>query len=128
MRFIKAKEVASLTSISIPHIRRLAREGKFPKPVKSQKIGALGLKMMSSSGSVNALESIILEGGIHEQLSGYAVLSSTHKDGRRYKKSLNTGTLFTRRRSGLVGRSNLSNGPMDYIPKVFNKLAGEGVW
>ncbi len=34
MRFIKAKEVASLTSISIPHIRRLAREGKFPKPVK----------------------------------------------------------------------------------------------
>ena len=32
-RFLKAKEVAQLTSISIPHIRRLAREGKFPKPV-----------------------------------------------------------------------------------------------
>ena len=35
MRFIKAKEVASLTSIlDSEHIRRLAREGKFPKPVK----------------------------------------------------------------------------------------------
>lgn len=32
-RFLKAKEVAQLTSISIPHIRRLAREGKFPQPV-----------------------------------------------------------------------------------------------
>lgn len=32
-RFLKAKEVAQQTSISIPHIRRLAREGKFPKPV-----------------------------------------------------------------------------------------------
>ena len=32
-RFLKAKDVAQLTSISIPHIRRLAREGKFPKPV-----------------------------------------------------------------------------------------------
>ena len=32
-RFLKAKEVAQLTSISIPHIRRLAREGKFPNPV-----------------------------------------------------------------------------------------------
>ena len=32
-RFLKAKEVANLTSISIPHIRRLAREGKFPKSV-----------------------------------------------------------------------------------------------
>ena len=33
MRILKAKEVAERTSISIPHIRRLAREGKFPKPV-----------------------------------------------------------------------------------------------
>ena len=32
-RFLKAKEVAEVTSISIPHIRRLAREGKFPQPV-----------------------------------------------------------------------------------------------
>ena len=32
-RFLKAKEVAQLTSISIPHIRRLAREGKFPEPI-----------------------------------------------------------------------------------------------
>ena len=32
-RFLKAKEVAQLTSISIPHIRRLAREGKFPQPI-----------------------------------------------------------------------------------------------
>ena len=34
MRILKAKEVAERTSISIPHIRRLAREGKFPKPIK----------------------------------------------------------------------------------------------
>ena len=33
MRILKAKEVAERTSISIPHIRRLARDGKFPKPV-----------------------------------------------------------------------------------------------
>ena len=33
MRILKAKEVAERTSISITHIRRLAREGKFPKPV-----------------------------------------------------------------------------------------------
>jgi len=33
-KLLKAREVASLTSISIPHIRRLARDGKFPKPVK----------------------------------------------------------------------------------------------
>ena len=32
-RFLKAKEVAEVTSISIPHIRRLAREGKFSEPV-----------------------------------------------------------------------------------------------
>ena len=32
-RFLKAKEVANLTSISIPHIRRLARDGKFPRPI-----------------------------------------------------------------------------------------------
>ena len=32
-RFLKAKEVAQLTSISIPHIRRLARAGKFPEPI-----------------------------------------------------------------------------------------------
>ena len=71
MRFIKAKEVASLTSISIPHIRRLAREGKFPKPVKIQKIEVLGLKMMSSwiSECVRKHHS---EGGIHDQLSRYA--------------------------------------------------------
>ena len=34
MRLLKAKQVADKTSISIPHIRRLAREGKFPKPMK----------------------------------------------------------------------------------------------
>ena len=32
-KLLKAKEVAERTSISIPHIRRLAREEKFPKPV-----------------------------------------------------------------------------------------------
>ena len=31
MRILKAKEVAERTSISIPHIRRLARDGKFPE-------------------------------------------------------------------------------------------------
>jgi prophage regulatory protein len=33
MRILKAKEVAERTSISIPHIRRLARDGKFPEPI-----------------------------------------------------------------------------------------------
>ena len=33
MRILKAKEVAGRTSISIPHIRRLARDGKFPEPI-----------------------------------------------------------------------------------------------
>ena len=42
---------------------------------------------------------------------------STHKDGRRYKKSHDTTAFVTRRRSGPVGRSNLSNGPMEYLPK-----------
>jgi prophage regulatory protein len=34
MKILKAKDVAERTSISIPHIRRLSREGKFPKPMK----------------------------------------------------------------------------------------------
>jgi len=34
MRILKAKQVAEKTSISVPHIRRLARDGRFPKPVK----------------------------------------------------------------------------------------------
>ena len=33
MRILKAKEVAKRTSISVPHIRRLARDGKFPEPI-----------------------------------------------------------------------------------------------
>lgn len=33
INILKAKQVSERTSISIPHIRRLAREGKFPKPV-----------------------------------------------------------------------------------------------
>jgi prophage regulatory protein len=33
MRILKANEVAERTSISIPHIRRLARDGKFPEPI-----------------------------------------------------------------------------------------------
>ncbi|WP_445322621.1 helix-turn-helix transcriptional regulator [Roseobacter sp. HKCCA0882] len=34
MRILKAKEVSERTSISIPHIRRMAREDRFPKPLK----------------------------------------------------------------------------------------------
>ena len=33
MRILKAKEVAERTSISITHIRRLCRDGKFPAPI-----------------------------------------------------------------------------------------------
>ena len=33
-RILKAREVAARTSISIPHIRRMASDGKFPKPMK----------------------------------------------------------------------------------------------
>ena len=36
MRILKAKEVAERTSISIPHIRRLARDGKFPSPALTE--------------------------------------------------------------------------------------------
>ena len=34
MRILKAKQVAEKTSISVPHIHRLARDGRFPMPVK----------------------------------------------------------------------------------------------
>lgn len=34
MRILKAKQVAEKTSISAPHIRRMAREGRFPQSVK----------------------------------------------------------------------------------------------
>jgi predicted DNA-binding transcriptional regulator AlpA len=34
MRLLKAKQVAERTSISIPHINRMAREGKFPQRIK----------------------------------------------------------------------------------------------
>ena len=34
MRVLKANDVSKLTSISRSHLHRLAREGKFPKPMK----------------------------------------------------------------------------------------------
>ena len=34
MRLLKAKQVAEKTSMSMPHIRRMARDGSFPKPMK----------------------------------------------------------------------------------------------
>ncbi len=34
MRIMKARDVADMTSISIPHIRRMARDGNFPLPIK----------------------------------------------------------------------------------------------
>ena len=34
MRVLKANDVSKLTSISRSHIHRMAREGKFPKPIK----------------------------------------------------------------------------------------------
>ena len=34
MKILKAKEVAERTSFSVPHIHRMAREGKFPQPIK----------------------------------------------------------------------------------------------
>ena len=46
------------------------------------KTAKVGLNQKLMNGSANALESIILGGGIREQLSRYAILSSTHKDGR----------------------------------------------
>ena len=33
LNILKATQVSARTSISIPHIRRLAREGKFPQPI-----------------------------------------------------------------------------------------------
>lgn len=34
MKVLKATEVARKTSLSVPHIWRMARENKFPKPFK----------------------------------------------------------------------------------------------
>jgi prophage regulatory protein len=34
MRILKASEVAARTSISVPHMRRMARRGQFPKAMK----------------------------------------------------------------------------------------------
>ena len=34
LNILKATQVSARTSISIPHIRRLAREGKFPQPIQ----------------------------------------------------------------------------------------------
>ena len=34
MKLLKAKDVAVKTSFSIPHIRRMAKEGKFPMPIQ----------------------------------------------------------------------------------------------
>ena len=34
MKLLKAKDVSQKTTFSIPHIHRLASEGKFPRPVK----------------------------------------------------------------------------------------------
>lgn len=34
MRILKATEVSHIVSLSVPHIWRLARQEKFPKPVK----------------------------------------------------------------------------------------------
>ena len=34
MKILKAKEVAEITSFSTAHLRRLAKENKFPKPVQ----------------------------------------------------------------------------------------------
>ena len=34
MKVLKATEVAKKTSLSVPHIWRMAREDKFPKPFK----------------------------------------------------------------------------------------------
>ena len=34
MRILKASEVAAITSFSAGHLRRLARENKFPKPIQ----------------------------------------------------------------------------------------------
>ena len=33
-KLLKAQQVAELTSISRSHLHRLARDGKFPKPIK----------------------------------------------------------------------------------------------
>ena len=34
MKVLKASEVSERTSISTSHLRKLAHEGKFPKPIK----------------------------------------------------------------------------------------------
>ena len=34
MKILSAKAVSAKTSLSIPHIRRVAKEGNFPQPVQ----------------------------------------------------------------------------------------------
>ncbi len=34
MKLLKAKDVANKTSFSVPHIHRMAKDGKFPQPIK----------------------------------------------------------------------------------------------
>ena len=34
MKLLSAKNVATKTSFSIPHIHRMAKDGKFPQPIK----------------------------------------------------------------------------------------------
>ena len=34
MKILSAKAVSAKTSLSIPHIRRAAKEGSFPKPIR----------------------------------------------------------------------------------------------
>jgi predicted DNA-binding transcriptional regulator AlpA len=34
MRILSAKQVADITSLSIPQIRRMANQGKLPRPVR----------------------------------------------------------------------------------------------
>ena len=46
MRILSAKEVAEKTSFSTGHLRRLAKENKFPKPVQIRRTGVVGLKRM----------------------------------------------------------------------------------
>lgn len=34
MKFLRVHEVSSRTGYSVPHLWRMARDGRFPKPVK----------------------------------------------------------------------------------------------
>ena len=62
MKILSAKAVAAKTSLSIPHIRRAAKEGGFPKPVQLSE-ARMGWLENDVDAWVSAISATSKEGG-----------------------------------------------------------------